>query len=229
MRRPIRRRRSGRIWPRCCRNAPARDRLTGILPSSRRRSSWPRMAAVCRDPVALLFDIHVLFRAVPGAGYFCFGVGARLRATVTWHFAVIPATEPLATDGSCLPGPVTLLLDVHVLFRAVPRRGLLLFRRRSAPARDRHLAFCRHPGDGALGHGWKLFAGTQWLCCSTSMSFSAPSRAAVPRETPARPFPRARLRCPASCTAPQAHFDTAIHGLLYGLNARTRGRCSPCR
>jgi hypothetical protein len=38
------------------------------------------------------------------------------------------------------------------------------------------------------------------------------------------PFPRARLRCSASCDGAEAHFDTAIHGLPFDKKTATIGR-----
>src|SRR5690348_17753923 len=61
-----------------------------------------------------------------------------------------------------------------------------------------------------------------WLDFPALLAGRAPARTRTSLCSDIAPFPRARLRCSAPCDGAEAHFDTAIHGLLSGLDARAR-------
>src|SRR5690348_5641105 len=112
---------------------------------------------------------------------------------------VTPATELLAMDGSCLPGPS----DFDV------RRPCLFPRRPTA-----RITFLSGKVTKAIGAGHNGLANTGWLDFAALLAPSGPARTRASLRQTVAPCSRFALRCSPSCDGAGAHLDTAIHGLL---------------
>ena len=128
--------------------------------------------------------------------------GARFISSIERPGAVIPATELLATDGSCLPGPSDFA--VHHCTTSMSSARLPGERATFVSAKVAKTISAGHDGLANI----RL---ARLHCASRAKRAGANSHILVLKQSRLAPAWHCDARRHA--TAPEAHFDTAIHGL----------------